>query len=389
MNRVTINLEALQHNFQVIDGWMKDHGSTWTLVTKVLCGHADTIKGLELLGVRSMADSRLANLEVVRETVPDVETWYLRVPHWPAIADIVRLADVSLNTELETIHAINEEAGKQGKVHKIIVMIELGDLREGILPGALVDFYKAIFELPNIEVWGIGANLGCLSGTVPNVDQLTQLMMYRELLELKFNKKLPMISAGASSVLPLLLEGSVPHEINNFRIGEALFLGTDLVNSGTLEGLRDDAVTLEADIAEIKEKSLVPLGETTSMSPFEAFKQEDTQPGERGLRAVITMGQLDTEMGGLTPLNPNHQVVGASSDLSVVSVTEAEGLRVGDTIRFRPSYGALVRLMAGKYVTKQVTPALETYGRALEDDYDLELPPVHEQVDEYEGGEKE
>lgn len=384
MNRVTINLEALQHNFEVIDGWMKDHESTWTLVTKVLCGHADTIKGLELLGVRSMADSRLTNLKVVRKTVPDVETWYLRVPHLPAIPDIVSLADVSLNTELETIYAINKEAGKQGRQHKIIVMIELGDLREGILPGSLVAFFQSIFDLPNIEVWGIGANLGCLSGTVPNVDQLTQLMMYRELLELKFKKKLPMISAGASSLLPLLRKGNVPREINNFRIGESLYLGTDLVNGGTLKGLRDDAVTLEADIAEIKEKSLVPLGETTSMSPFETFTLEDTQPGERGLRAVITMGQLDTEIGGLTPLNSNHQLVGASSDLSVVSVAESENLKVGDTICFRPSYGALVRLMIGKYVTQHVTPSLEAYGKGLEEDYDLELPPVHEQVDEYE-----
>ncbi len=384
MNRVTINLEALQHNFKIIDGWMKKHGSTWTLVTKVLCGHQDTIKGLEMLGVRSMADSRLANLETIKKTVPDVETWYLRIPHMPAIPDIVRLADVSLATEEETIYAMNEEAKKQDKMHKVIVMIELGDLREGILPGKLVEFYQNIFELSNIEVWGIGANIGCLSGTVPNVDQLTQLMLYRELLELKFQRKLPMISAGASVVMPLLLDGKVPREINNFRIGEALYLGTDLINGGALPGLRDDAVTVEADIAEIKEKSLVPLGETTSLAPFETFKQEDTHPGERGVRAVITMGQLDTEIAGLMPIHPDHQVVGASSDLAVVSVKEREGLKVGDTIRFRPTYGALVRLMIGKYVAKQVIPSLDKYQAILDKGYDLELPPVMEQVDEIE-----
>ncbi len=49
-----------------------------------------------------------------------------------------------------------------------------------------------------------------------------------------------MISAGSSVVLPLLLKGQVPNAMNHFRIGEAVFLGIDLVNGGRLEELRDD-----------------------------------------------------------------------------------------------------------------------------------------------------
>lgn len=364
MTRVTIDLDLLRHNITVIDKWMRSHGATWTVVTKVLCGHADTLRALQVLGVRSMGDSRLENLQAIERIVPDFEAWYLRVPDLSSIKDVATLADVSLNSEIESIRFIDKEAGKLNYVHRVIIMIELGDLREGILPGSLVQFYQEIFELPNIEVIGIGANLGCLAGAVPNVDQFMQLILYRELLELKFKRKLEMISGGSSAVLPLLLDGELPAEINHFRIGEAIFLGTDLVNGGTLTGLRNDAVLLEAEIAEIKEKGLVPMGETTAMQPFEAEAAEETQPGQRGYRAILSVGQLDTDIHGLTPVDPNHTIAGASSDVTVVNLGDNPwGLRVGDTIKFRVNYSALLRLMSGRYIGKTVVPSLEDFRR--------------------------
>jgi len=381
MNRVIINLEALNHNFQLVNKWIKNHGGTWTLVTKVLCGHSDTLMALQQLGVQSMGDSRLANIRVIERLIPEFEAWYLRLPHVSVLGDVVTLTDVSLNSEVSVIEGLNTEAKKQDKIHRVIIMIELGDLREGVLPGSLINFYDHVFQLSNIEVLGIGANLACLSGTVPNIDQLTQLILYRELLELKFNRKLLMISAGSSVVLPLLLEGKVPKAMNHFRIGEAVFLGTDLVNGGKLEGLRDDAVLLEAEIAEIKEKSLIPLGETTARTPFQVISEAEMSPGQRGYRALVTVGQLDTEVSGLTPMEPNYKIAGASSDLIVVNIgDEADGLAIGDSIRFKLNYGALLRLMAGKYLDKVVEPKIGEFIHDHEDD-GLVLPPVLDQVE--------
>ncbi len=381
MNRLIINLEALNDNLQVVNGWMNNHGASWTLVTKVLCGHTDTLRALQQLGVESVGDSRLDNLRAIKGISQNFEAWYLRLPHLSVIADVVSLADVSLNSEIQIIERINKEARKQDKIHRIIVMIELGDLREGILPGTLIKFYDHIFELTNVEVLGIGANLGCISGAVPNVDQLTQLILYRELLELKFHRKLPMISAGSSIVLPMLLQGQAPKAINHFRIGEAVFLGTDLINSGVLHGLRDDAIILEAEIAEIKEKSLVALGETTARTPFEMVGDADVSPGQRGYRAIVTIGQLDTEVSGLKPLNPTYQIAGASSDLIVVNIGESrDGLRIGDTIQFKLNYSALLRLMVGKYIRKVVNPAIESFINRHEGDGSV-VPPVIEQIE--------
>lgn len=381
MNKVIINLDALNHNFQIINKWIKQHGGSWTLVTKVLCGHSDTLKALQQLGVQSMGDSRLSNLRAIERIIPDFEAWYLRLPHLSVIRDVVSLADVSLNSETEVIESLNAEARKQDKVHRVIIMIELGDLREGVLPGSLVKFYDHVFQLSNIEVLGIGANLACLSGTVPSIDQLTQLILYRELLELKFGRKLPLISAGSSVVLPLLLDGRVPKAMNHFRIGEAVFLGTDLVNGGTLKNLRDDAVLLEAEIAEIKEKSLIPMGETTARTPFEIVNDTDVSPGQRGYRALLTVGQLDTEVSGLTTMEASHQIAGASSDLIVVNIGEdAGGLSIGDTMKFKLNYSALLRLMAGKYLVKVLQPNIDDFLGDHEED-GLVVPPVLDQVD--------
>lgn len=383
MNRVTINLEKLKHNIKVIKSWMKQHEATWTVVTKVLCGHTDTLHALQLLGVRSMGDSRLDNLRAIEKIVPDFESWYLRVSDMSSVEHVVNLADVSLNSEITIIKALNEEARRNNRTHRIVIMIELGDLREGILPGSLIDFYKHVFQLSNIEVIGIGANLGCLAGAVPNIDQFMQLALYRELLELKFERSLPVISGGSSAVLPLLLDGQLPKSINHFRIGEAIFLGTDLVNGGTLPDLTGDAIILEAEIAEIKEKGLVPLSETTSMTPFDGNHTEnDLSPGQRGYRAIVSIGQLDTEITGLTPIDSDYQIAGASSDVTVINIgDEPKGLEVGATIKFKPNYAALLRLMSGKYVRKEVSPPLNTF-RDLPQSQLLKVEPTVESVAE-------
>ena len=363
MNRIIINLDALRHNIDEVNRLMAGQGASWSLVTKVLCGHSDSLRALGALGVRSIADSRIANLVTARQVEADFETWYLRLPHMSAIEEIVAVSDVSLNSEISTIEALNEEAGRVGRKHGVIIMIELGDLREGVLPGSLIGFYRRVFELEHVNVLGIGANLGCLSGSVPNIDQFMQLILYRELLELKFKQRLSLISAGTSVTLPLLFTGDCPDGINHFRIGEAIFLGSDLIGGGTLAGFRNDGITVEAEIVEIREKSLTPIGDLSATTPFESLHSEESlEPGQRGRRAIVTIGQLDTEVQGLSPIDPGHALAGASSDLTVINVGEDAGsLSVGDHIRFRPNYGAAVRLMTNKYMDKVLAPDLDDF----------------------------
>ena len=378
MNRLTIDLNALYQNIDIINGWMRMYNATWTLVTKVLCGHSDSLKALQLLGIRSIGDSRLINLKAIERIIDNLETWYLRLPHLSAVDDVIQLSDVSLNSEIKIIKALNDKANIHDKLHRVIIMIELGDLREGILPSSLIKFYKEIFELKNIEVIGIGTNLGCMSGVIPNEEQLTQLILYRELLELKFDRKLPLISAGSTVVLPLLLNNRMPKGINHFRIGEAVFLGTDLINGGILTGLRDDVFLLEGEIAELKEKSLTPYSETTdNVSPFGGANssENDTSPGQRGYRALVTIGELDTDVNGLTPVVQDYSIAGGSSDIIVVNVGDnPDNLKIGDTIKFKLKYSALLRLMSVNYLRKQVIPPISELDKETFNNIDITTP---------------
>jgi predicted amino acid racemase len=356
MNRVVINLEALEHNLRTIDRWMTAHQASWIVVSKVLCGNPDVLRALHALGVRSFGDSRLLNLQTIRQIAPQSNTWYLRPPHLSSTRTLVETAGTSLNSELRTIQELDREARNYGVMHEVVIMVELGDLREGVQPGALTRFYEGVLELRNIHVVGLGASLGCLAGAIPSVEQLNQLEMYRELLELKYRRRIPKVSAGSSVLLPLLREGVLPKAINHFRIGESLFLGTDLLTGKVLDGLRDDVITAEGEISEIKEKTLAPSGATSCMTPFASVGDaENALPGKRGYRALVTIGQLDTDVGGLVPVDPTHRIAGASSDITVVNLGEdPKGLDVGHSIRFRVNYAGLLRLMNDKYVPKEV-----------------------------------
>ena len=357
MNRLLINTEAILHNHDYIRRLVGMHDSSLTVVTKALCGHVAAITALVEGGIQSIADSRLENLKAITESNLKVERWYLKPPHPNELQEVVRYSDVSLNTELSIVKEINEVAKKADVLHKILLMIELGDLREGILPGALVEMYNDVFNLKNIEIIGIGTNLGCLSGTIPGMDQLMQLVLYKELLELKFNRKIQLVSAGSSASLPFLMQNLIPKQINHFRVGESILLGNDLLQGGIMAGLRDDGFILEAGVVEIKKKNLAPTGEINDeFQPFNSpGEQKQYSPGERGFRAVVTIGELDTDIAGLTPLNGEYEIAGATSDLTVLNVGSVDSnLNVGDFIRFKVSYPALIRLMNNKYTEKLV-----------------------------------
>ena len=130
------------------------------------------------LGVLEIHDPGISNLKKIKKLKPEIQTVYIKPPSKLNIAKIVKYADVSFNTEIYTIKLLSEEAIRQNKTHKIIIMIEMGDLREGVLGEELMTFYEQIFSLPNIEIRGIGTNLNCLSGVMPTQDKLIQLSLF-------------------------------------------------------------------------------------------------------------------------------------------------------------------------------------------------------------------
>lgn len=347
--------DRLQQNYNKLESLFTKHGIAWGIVTKLVCGNRDYLKEIISLGVREVHDSRISNLKAIKLLDPDIQTVYIKPPPKNSIAAVITYADVSLNTELDTIRALSEEAVKQDRQHKVLIMIEMGDLREGVMRDDLLDFYHQVFELPNITIVGLGTNLNCMHGVMPNADKLIQLSLYKQLIDLRFNKDIPWVSGGTTVTLPLLIRGDMPEGVNHFRIGEALYFGADLFTGGVIEGMRDDVFELYTEILEIQEKPMLPSGEL-GLDPMGHILQIDAQLiGKSSYRAILDVGHLDLNPDFLIPLDKGIRVVDASSDMLIVDVGQNEfNLKVGDEVRFGLKYMGALGVMNSRYIEKRI-----------------------------------
>ncbi len=355
MAYIELNRQKLRHNYQVLDEVFRKEGRSWAVVTKLLCGHAEYLKEVLDLGVEEVCDSRISNLKMVKKLRPEVQTVYIKPPAKRLVEKIIRYADVTFNSETETIKMLSEEAVRQNKTHKITIMIELGDLREGIMGENLLEFYGQIFELPNIEVVAIGTNLNCLHGVMPSEDKLIQLCLYKQLIETSFNRSIPYISGGTSVVLPLLRQHRVPKAINHFRIGEALFFGNDLFTGGPVPDMEQEVFKFYSEIIEITEKPIVPTGMLAENPSGDTFEIEAEDYGKTSCRAIIDVGLLDSPSQHLKPVDSTLEIINASSDMLVINLGENRGgYKVGSMIEFDLVYMGALGLLNSKYIDKKI-----------------------------------
>ncbi|MFC3881338.1 alanine racemase [Algoriphagus namhaensis] len=355
MAYITLDRKKLKTNYDYLDALFKDNGIEWAIVTKMLCGYEPYLKEVLDLGIKEVCDARISNLKKIKQIAPEVQTVYIKPPAKRAIEDIVKYADVSFNSEFSTIKLLSEEAERQGKMHKVIIMIELGDLREGVMGESLMDFYGSVFDLPNITVTGIGSNLNCLHGVMPSHDKFIQLSLYEQLIEAKFNRKIPWVTGGTSVVIPLLKIHQLPKGINHFRVGETLYFGTDLVNQNIFEGMEPDVLRLYAEIIEITKKPTVPIGSLEANPSGDKFEIDESDYGKTSLRAILDLGLLDINADYLIPEDKDFEFVGASSDMLVIDLGEnKQGYKVGDLIPFDLKYMGALTLLNSAYIEKRV-----------------------------------
>lgn len=359
MAYIILNKSKLKSNFDYLDNLFKEKDIKWAVVSKILCGNKEYLEELLSYNITQICDSRIVNLKMIKQINPKVETIFIRPPAKHAIKNIVKYADISMNTEIETIKLLSEEAQIQNKVHKIIIMIELGELREGVMRDDLIDFYSKVFNLKNIEVVGIGANLSCLYGVLPNHDKLIQLCLYKQLIELKFNKKITYISGGSSVTIPLIFQKLLPKGINHFRVGETLFLGTDVYNDKVLKNFNTDVFVLYSEIIELIEKPKVPMGEMGTNTEGHSVTFDETKIGKTSYRAIIDLGLLDVDINHIFPKDKNISIVGSSSDMIVIDLSRnTKKYQVGDLLEFKLDYIGILRVLNSKYIEKRIIKSI-------------------------------
>lgn len=348
---ISIDFKKIEHNTRTIVNLCKKYGISVAGVTKGTLGMPEVASAMIRGGVSWIGESRLDNIGRLRKNNINVPFLLMRSPHKTDIERVISLADISLNTEYEVIEALSEASIKNNIVHKIIIMIDLGDLREGVWPNELIPLVKEILNMRGVKIIGLGTNLTDLNGTIPTAENNQQLVELAEEVEDKFSIKLEYLTAGNSSSLKLLESGKIPSRINHFRIGEGILLGRETIYREKFPDTYQDAFLLSAEIIEKKLKPSVPIGKIGQ----DAFGNIPSVQ-DKGImeRCILNVGRQDVNIEGLSPRKSTLEILGATSDHLLIDSTNETNLNVGDVISFDLNYSALLASMTSPFVDKIV-----------------------------------
>ncbi|TRZ90332.1 alanine/ornithine racemase family PLP-dependent enzyme [bacterium] len=345
--RLEIDLAKIGHNVREVIKLYGAKGLTIMGVTKGVCGDPLVAEVYLKNGVSVLGDSRIANLRKMRAAGIRAPFILLRLPAPGEAESVVRECSISLNSEAKVIRELSAAAVGNGARHGVILMVELGDLREGIMPGDLGDMVKEVLSLPGIRLAGIGANLACFGGVKPDAKNMGELSSLALDMEKKYHIELEYVSAGCSTVYSWLKSVDRVNRVNNVRLGDSFLLGgRDLEEKG-IPGLHYDAFTLVAEVIESKIKPSVPWGEIglDAFGSIPRFKDRGA-----GRRLILNVGRQDILFTHIFP-RVDIEILGASSD-HLIAVANTAELQVGDEVKFDVDYGAMLAAMTSPYVQK-------------------------------------
>ncbi len=346
--RIEINLEKIAHNAKTLKALYGPKGIDVIGVTKVVCGNPEIAEILVNSGISILADSRIENIRRMRNAGIQAKFLLLRTPFLSQAEEVVKYTDISLNSELSVIKSLSKSAVEYNSRHKIILMVELGDLREGLLPSDLDNTIKQVLELDGIELVGIGTNLACFGGIKPDDEKMGYLSSITKDVEDKFGLTLEFVSGGNSANYNWFMSTRDVGRINNLRLGESIYLGCETLYRKPIPGLFTDAFTLTAEVIESKIKPSLPSGDVSQ----DAFGNVPVfQDRGKINRAILGIGLQDVLVSGLTP-RADIDILGASSDHIIVDSKKVK-LKAGDELEFDLNYGALLSAMTSPYVIKK------------------------------------
>lgn len=342
---LTCDLGRLSENLKVLTERCEDAGIAIAGVVKGVSAQEEIVRAFEKSNVKFIATSRVDQLRAIRRMgFVKKPLMYIRTPMLSELSDVVELSEISLESDLTVLRALNEEAGKLGRRHEVILMIDLGDLREGFWDQeeALEAAREVEFSLKNLRLAGVGVNLSCYGSVNPNTHNMQQLVDFAEEVERAIGRKLDYVSGGASTSLYLAMNGTMPDRVNLLRVGDMFFRGkTDNFTPGFL---REDVFTVKAEVIECRDKPTYPVGELNVNAFGEVGHYED-----HGIRrrAIVAIGRAD--YGNCFDLEPYMEgvtVVGASSDHTILDVEAVKDrVHVGDVLKFGiKTYGPFVYL---------------------------------------------
>ena len=339
--RIDVDLAKLRHNARTIVERLKVRGMRVTAVTKAVCGHPALAQAMLDGGAEGLGEARLRNVKRLRRAGFTCPITLIRTPMLSQTDDVVQFCEASYNTEMTVIAALSAAARRQNTVHGIILMVEMGDRREGIMPRDLCDMARRVADMPGVALKGIGGNFACLNGAPPTAAKMKTLSVLANEVEGQRGPILQTVSGGNSANLPWALGGRGTGRINDLRLGEAILLGVDPITGVQIGGMFRDAFTLVGEVIETDAASVLPCASDAEPSVAGIRLVSDTS---ETTRIILAIGHQDLDTAGLS-MPPGNTLIGATSDHLVIGTNDAT-LCVGSEMRFQMNYSALMRAMA-------------------------------------------
>ncbi|MDR0765186.1 MAG: alanine/ornithine racemase family PLP-dependent enzyme [Synergistaceae bacterium] len=344
-----MNKEKILGNARVVAELCGSRGMDVWGVTKGLSGDPMLARIYAKAGFRGICDSRLRNLRKIGDAGAPLPRQLIRIAMMSELRELAATAEMSLQSDIETIRELDRICVSAGIRREVLIMIDAGDLREGFWPTELPEAARELKDLDGgVKIGGVAANFACASGVLPTPDNMARLVKCRDVISEITGYEMPAVSVGGTCCLKMIEDGLVPEGVNVLRICEGVILGTDTAFGRVIPYLARDALTVTAEIAECRQKPSVPVGDVG----YQAFGEKPVFT-DRGLRkrAVLAIGRQDVNIGRITPLDENAEIVTASSDHLIVDVTDAKVMyKTGDLMSFRPLYPAMLACATSEYV---------------------------------------
>lgn len=346
--RIEIDLSAVEHNARRLVERLGARGIDVTGVTKATLGSPEVANAMIRGGVKRLGDSRIENIEALRDAGVRVPIMLLRAPS-PEWADrAVACATHSLVSDLDIVTALSVAAGKRALNHGIVLMVEMGDLGEGMMMADAMDAARIISRTRHVTLTGVGTSLASRSGVVPSDDQMQQLSGLASTIRSKFGVDHAIVSGGSCVSLGWALGEGRVGAINDLRLGESILLGVDPLTSTPIEGLRRDGFAVVAPVIESLEKPSAPWGVRGERAPG-----TPADARERGtiIQTIVALGRQDVDPEGLiAPVG--FTILSASSDHLVLETPTR--IPMGTEVRFGMNYSALLRAMTSPFVVERL-----------------------------------
>jgi predicted amino acid racemase len=355
--RVEVDLDAIEANTRSLVDRLGRTGIRVTAVTKAVLGSPGVAEAMLRGGAVGLADSRVENLARLDSAGVGSARTLIRSPMLSQVDAAVQHASTSLNTDSSVLEALSRCAAHRGATHAVVLMVELGDLREGVLPVDLVPLALAVRGMAGLSLAGIGTNLACQHGVAPDDRNMQRLSELADEVERALGSALTIVSGGNSANRGWALGAADTGRVDELRLGEAILLGLDPLTRLPVEGLRTDGFSLVAELIEVGDKPRVPSGDLGQT----AFgRRPPPRAGGSCRQGILALGRQDVDPDGLVPPE-GVTILGTSSDHLVVDLGDHEAT-VGGELAFGVGYGALLRAMTSPFVAtverRAVSPRL-------------------------------